>query len=172
VNPPISTEPNPAALSRRLLCLAAAGTVAAPLGARAAGSASVEATLLDGSAFSTEQVRGKVLLVNFWATWCGPCREEMPAIDAYYRAHRAQGLEVLALSTDELSQQAKVREAAGPFSFPVAMMKAARLQGFGRIWRMPVSAVIDRSGKLVRQDWFIEPRLDAATLDTVILPLL
>jgi thiol-disulfide isomerase/thioredoxin len=139
--------------------------------ARAQG-ASIVAPLLDGSSFSTEALQGKVIFVNFWATWCAPCRAEMPEIEAYYRAHREAGLEVLALSTDELADEAKVREAARPYSFKVALMKASRLSGFGRIWRMPVSAVFDRQGRLLRQDWFIQPRLDAAALDTVIRPLL
>ena len=96
----------------------------------------------------------------------------MPAIEAYYQAHRAHGLEVLALSTDELKDESKVRAAAQPFSFPVAMLKNTKLSGFGRIWRMPVSAVIDREGRLVKQDWFVDPKLDAAALDPVIKPLL
>ena len=129
-------------------------------------------TLLDGRALATDRLLGKVLLVNFWATWCGPCRVEMPELESYYRLHHEQGLEVLALSTDELADEAKVREAAQPFSFPVAMLKASKLSGFGRIWRMPVSAVIDRDGRLVKQDWFIEPKLDAAALDSIVKPLL
>ncbi|HZE91606.1 MAG TPA: TlpA disulfide reductase family protein [Rhizobacter sp.] len=155
---------------RRLLALSA--VITSPFSARAADGVSISATLLDGRAFSTDQVKGKVLLLNFWATWCGPCREEMPAIEAYYQAHRAHGLEVLALSTDELKDESKVRAAAQPFSFPVAMLKNTKLSGFGRIWRMPVSAVIDREGRLVKQDWFVDPKLDAAALDPVIKPLL
>ena len=96
----------------------------------------------------------------------------MPEIEAYYTLHRAQGLEVLALSTDELKDEAAVRELALGFSFPVAMQKRARLSGFGRIWRMPVCAVIDRQGRLIKQDWILQPRLDAAALDAVIGPLL
>ena len=140
--------------------------------ARAASPVSISATLLDGKPFSTEATTGKVLFINFWATWCGPCRAEMPEIEAYYRQNRDRGLEVLALSTDELGNEAKVREAATPFSFPVAMLKASKLTGFGRIWRMPVSAVMDREGRLIKQDWFIQPKLDAAALDAVIRPLL
>ncbi|WP_372526143.1 TlpA disulfide reductase family protein [Piscinibacter sp.] len=157
---------------RGVLSWVAVSAIAIPLESRAGGSPSISATLLDGRAFSTDQIKGKVLLVNFWATWCGPCRQEMPELDAYYRQHRDQGLEVLALSTDELKDENQVREAAKPFSFPVAMLKTSRLSGFGRIWRMPVSAVIDRDGRLVKQDWFIQPKLDAAALDAVIKPLL
>ncbi|MDP9043906.1 MAG: TlpA family protein disulfide reductase [Pseudomonadota bacterium] len=156
---------------RRLLSLAGL-TLCRSQVADATEAPSISGTLLDGSAFSTPQYKGKVLLLNFWATWCGPCRDEMPAIDAYYQAHRARGFEVLALSTDDLKNEDKVREAAKPFSFPVAMLKTSRLTGFGRIWRMPVSAVLDRGGGLVKQDWFVDPKLDAGTLDPVIEPLL
>ena len=158
---------------RRFIAATACGTAGAHGAALADSSPpSIVATLLDGSAFSSERTKGKVLVVNFWATWCGPCREEMPALDAWYRARREQGVEILALSVDELVDESKVREAARPFSFAVAMMKASKLSGFGRIWRMPVSAVIDRQGRLVKQDWFVEPRLDEAALDAVVKPLL
>jgi cytochrome c biogenesis protein CcmG, thiol:disulfide interchange protein DsbE len=157
---------------REWLAIAAAFASARGTAFAETRAASITATLLDGSAFATERLVGKVVVVNFWATWCAPCREEMPALDAWYREHRAQGVEVLALSVDELALEAQVREAARPFTFPVAMMKAAKLAGFGRIWRMPVTAVIDRQGRLARQDWFIEPRLDAAALDAVVAPLL
>jgi thiol-disulfide isomerase/thioredoxin len=170
-------KPNPPAQAdhvrrRALSSIAGALMASFPAAAWPAATPSVAATLLDGRAFSTDQVAGKVLFINFWATWCGPCRAEMPEIDAYYRAHRERGLEVLALSTDELADEPKVREVAKAFSFPVAMLKTSKLTGFGRIWRMPVSAVINRQGQLVKQDWFIEPKLDAAALEAVIRPLL
>ncbi|HTT11575.1 MAG TPA: TlpA disulfide reductase family protein [Burkholderiaceae bacterium] len=171
MNPPPRIPGRPPAARRRLLASVVA-SVAIPGLARAASAPSISVKLLDGRDFSTERCLGKVLFVNFWATWCAPCRAEMPEIDAYYQTHRDQGLVVLALSTDELADEPKVREAAKPFTFDVAMLKAARLSGFGRIWRMPVSAVIDRRGKLVRQDWFVEPKLDASALDAVIKPLL
>lgn len=144
-----------------------------PLRALAATeTVSIKAPLLDGQTLSTDDLKGKVILVNFWASWCGPCRVEMPEVEAYYRQNRAQGLEVLALSMDELADESKVREAAKPFTFHVAMYKTAQLKGFGRIWRMPVSAVIDRHGHLAKEDWFVEPKLNTAALDALIKPLL
>lgn len=158
---------------RAMLGALGASALIQPAPARAqTPTVSISATLLDGSGFNMARVKGQVLLVSFWATWCGPCRVEMPELETYYRQHRERGLEVLALSVDELADESKVRDAAKPYSFPVAMMKAAKLTGFGRIWRMPVCAVVDREGRLVRQDWFIQPKLDAAALDAVIEPLL
>ncbi|MBC7734308.1 MAG: TlpA family protein disulfide reductase [Bacteriovorax sp.] len=135
-------------------------------------AASIAATLLDGKPFASEAPKGKVLAVNFWASWCSPCREEVPALGAWYRARREQGVEVPALSADELADDARVREATQPCSFPAAMMKTATRSGFGRIWRMPAAAVFDRHGRLVEQDWFIQPKRYAATLDAVAQPLL
>lgn len=164
--------------ARRQLLAAGAGALLLPAAGSAAAAAAeprpatIEATLLDGTHFDSAQLKGRVLLVNFWATWCAPCRQEMPMLQAYLARHRAQGLALLALSVDELGDEAKVREAAQPFGFAVAMHKASRLQGFGRIWRLPVSAVIDREGRLVKQDWFLGPDPQPASLDAVIAPLL
>ena len=137
-----------------------------------APAVSIKGALLDGQPFASEALKGQVLLVNFWASWCAPCQAEMPEIEAYYRTHRAQGLAVLALSMDEPDDEPKVRAQAKGWSFPVAMTQQVKLSGFDRIWRMPVSAVIDRQGKLVRQDWFVQTGLNAALLDAVIKPLL
>ncbi len=58
-------------------------------------------TIADGRDFDLDAMRGKVVLVTFWATWCGPCLEEMPALEKYYREHKARGFEVIALSVDK-----------------------------------------------------------------------
>ena len=172
-DPSFNSDRRHATIRRALLMAAPALATMTALAARAdVSGASVVAPLLGGGTFNSEALKGRVLFINFWATWCAPCRAEMPELDAYYRAHRDAGFEVLALSVDDPADEAKVREAAKSFSFPVAMMRSARLSGFGRIWRMPVSAVFDRQGRLVRQDWFVEPKLDAATLDAAITPLL
>src|ERR1700685_110149 len=66
-------------------------------------------TQLDGRVFDLKSLRGRVVIVNFWATWCSPCRAEMPRLAAFYRRYHAQGVELLGLSVDEASDLATVR---------------------------------------------------------------
>ena len=133
---------------------------------------SVRAELLDGRNFDSMQNRGKVIVLNFWATWCKPCREEMPAMDAYYRAHRAEGLELIAISLEGASDLAKITHAMKDFSFSAALAANAQTEGYGRLSRVPVTFVIDRRGVL-RFDGFKLPKaIDLATLEKVVTPLL
>ena len=81
----------------------------------------VRAELLDGGTFDSAKQHGKVIVVNFWATWCKPCREEMPALDAFYRTHRAEGLELIAINIEGPEDLAKVKGVMKNFSFPAAL---------------------------------------------------
>src|SRR5215469_8863506 len=85
----------------------------------------LRAKLLDGTTVSLAADSGKVVVVNMWATWCAPCREEMPALDAYYRAHRDEGLVLVALSMDDPKDEAKVREMTHGYSFPIGLARDA-----------------------------------------------
>jgi len=131
-----------------------------------------EARLLNGGQFSLAQASGKVVIVNFWATWCAPCRQEMPALDAYYVQHRAEGLEVVAVAMDDAKTEAKVSEVMRAFAFPAALAREASFKGYGRIWRLPLTFVIDRHGVLRKDAWYGDPGIDAALLEKVVTPLL
>ena len=133
---------------------------------------SIQATLLDGSHFSLAAQRGKVVLVNVWATWCGPCRAEMPALEAFYKAHRDDGLVVLAISADDPGDIAKVRTVMRDFSYPAALAHDTQFAGYGRLWRVPLTFVIDRDGVLRRDGFKAAPTIDAGVLDKDVLPLL
>ena len=125
-------------------------------------------TASGGASFDLEAMRGKVVLVSFWATWCAPCLEEMPALEKYYRKHKADGFEIIALSTDKPGNRAKVQKVLAKLSFPGAMAGEASRNGFGTPEAVPVSYVVDAHGTI--RDKFIA--IDEGLLNEVITPLL
>jgi|SRR5450830_31418 len=127
---------------------------------------------IDGQLITPSSTKGRVLIINLWATWCEPCRKEMPAIDAFYRQYHEQGVDVVAVSLDDRSDLDKVKAVMQSFSFPASMEKDADIDGFGRIWRVPVTFVIDRAGILRRNGWEGDPLVDTSILEKTILPLL
>jgi len=131
-----------------------------------------EAQLFDGKPFSLGKEKGKVVVINFWATWCAPCRAEMPALDAYYRQHRGEGLEIIAVSVDSPKDEAKARDVMKDFAMPAAFARDASFKGYGRVWRLPLTFVIDRAGILRKEGWYGDPGIDAALLEATVTPLL
>jgi cytochrome c biogenesis protein CcmG/thiol:disulfide interchange protein DsbE len=140
--------------------------------AEGAPAPAIEGRLLDGTGFSLAAHAGKVVMFNFWATWCAPCREEMPALDAYYRRHHGEGFELIAISMDSPKDEAKARAMMQYFAFPAALARETNVKGYGRIWRLPLTFVIDRRGILRKDGWSGDPLLDAAILEETITPLL
>jgi len=133
----------------------------------------IEAKLLDSSVkVQVGHASGKVVILNFWATWCAPCRAEMPAIQAYYDQHQAQGLEVLAISMDDPRNLAEVRQVAQSYSFPIALKTEADFKGLGRIWRMPSTFVVDKKGILRKNGHEGNPVVDLESLEALVTPLL
>ena len=125
-------------------------------------------TVSDGSEFDLDAMHGKAVLVVFWATWCGPCLEEMPTLEKYYREHKADGFEVIALSIDRPGNRAKAFKVLAKLSFPGAMVSDASRNGFGMPEAVPVSYLVDARG--IVRDKFIN--VDDGLLDEVITPLL
>ncbi len=125
-------------------------------------------TTVGAGEFDLDAMRGKVVLVDFWATWCAPCREELPVIAKFYQKHRAQGFEVIALSIDKPRNRAKMQRLIEKLPFQAALLSDASRNGFGTPEAVPVSYVIDARG--VVQDKFIA--IDDDLLDMAVLPLL
>lgn len=130
-------------------------------------------TALDGTRFDTRELKGKVVFVTFWATWCGPCRAELPALSRYASEHANQNFVVLALSLDSPDDLQQVRGIARDLSFPVGLLGDEHVPGYGRIWHLPVSFVIDRQGRLVVNGWKDKnPAWSAERLEREVTPLL
>ena len=125
------------------------GTVWA-MGSRppAAGMPASEFSLtdLDGKSHKLEQYRGKVVLLNFWATWCKPCTTEMPAMQTVYDELREKGFVVLAVN--ELEDEGKVREhiVAYKHTFPVLLDHENKVANQYGVFGLPVSVFIDQNG--------------------------
>lgn len=128
---------------------------------------------LDGTHISSADLRGEVVILTFWATWCEPCREELPLLSDYLARHAAAGLRILAFSLDTPDRLAEVRTIAQSLRFPVGMMRDSSAPGYGRIWRLPVSFTIDRQGLLVEDGWREKhPSWTRERLDQIVSPLL
>lgn len=125
--------------------------VAAAFGVASMNVASPEfhLTTLGGQPLSSEQLRGKVVLVNFWATWCPPCRIEMPGFQAVYDRKKDHGFVVLGISTDTGGPKAVARFVAERnITYPVAMATGSVVQDFGGANVLPTSFLIDREGRI------------------------
>jgi cytochrome c biogenesis protein CcmG/thiol:disulfide interchange protein DsbE len=133
-----------------------------------AAAPSLIGTQLDGQTFDLSQMRGKVVLVNYWATWCAPCRKEMPVFDAFFRRYHAQGLEIIGISADRPQDFAKMRKISSTLAYPTTTLEKITDNGFGPPEGFPLTYVIDRDGMV--RDKFIDVRVQL--LRDVVLPLL
>ena len=149
-------------------------SVAPPFGAARAAPQIDEAapplvlTTLDGSKFDLAKLRGKVVLVNYWATWCAPCRKEMPKLDAFYKKYQSQGLEIVGISIDFERDLEKSRKVAHTVAYPMAVAKAITEDGFGIPKGVPITWIIDTDGRV--RDRFIDVRDEL--LNDIVVPLL
>jgi thiol-disulfide isomerase/thioredoxin len=130
---------------------------------------SLVVTALDGQIFDLSKMRGDVVLVNYWATWCAPCREDMPKLDAFYRLHRQHHLAMIGITVDRQSDIGKVRKVMASLAYPVAMLKDVTVDGFGPPEGVPITWIIDTEGKV--RDRMIDVRDELlASLVTPLLP--
>jgi peroxiredoxin len=107
-------------------------------------------TDLQGKAWHLQDLRGKVVLVNFWATWCPPCRKEMPDLDALYNRFKDQGFVVLSISDEEAAKVSPFI-AEHKISYPVLLDPGRKVNDAFIVEGIPKSFVYDREGKMVAQ---------------------
>ncbi|MCU0934421.1 MAG: TlpA family protein disulfide reductase, partial [Thiobacillaceae bacterium] len=113
-------------------------------------------------------LRGQVVLVNFWATWCPYCRHEMPAMEAYYREHKARGFEIVAYSLDKTQQEVDVFMRQEGYTFPAPLASPGVDAAFGGVSRLPTSFVIDRQGRIRHK---VSGQVHKGRLEDLINPL-
>jgi peroxiredoxin len=107
-------------------------------------------TDLQGKSWTLQQLHGKVVLVNFWATWCPPCRKEMPDLETLYHRFHDQGFVILAISDEEVDK-VKPFLAQRNITYPVLLDPGRKVNELFQVEGIPKSFVYDREGKLVAQ---------------------
>ncbi|MDR2552944.1 MAG: redoxin domain-containing protein [Treponema sp.] len=127
--------------------------------------------LLKGGTAKLSSYRGKAVILNFWATWCPPCRAEMPAMEALYRRFKSQGLEMLAVNCGEETLLVENFIKNNNYSFPVPLDRQREVSGRYGISAIPSTYILDRDGKIILRitgsvNWE-DSRLNAA-IDTLL----
>jgi len=125
-------------------------------------------TALDGRTFDLAKLKGKVVLVNYWATWCAPCKKDIPKLDAFYRRYHGRKLEMIGISVDRDRDLPKVRKVMASLAYPVAILKDVTVNGFGEPEGVPITWIIDPDGKV--RDRMIDVRDEL--LNRLVVPLL
>ena len=108
---------------------------------------------------SLGDLKGKAVFLNFWATWCGPCRAEMPSMEALYGKYKEKGLEILAVNCMEKEADVLAFMESNGLSFPAALDLDGKVSGDYGIQAIPTTFLIDRNGNIVVRlvgsiDWY------------------
>ena len=106
---------------------------------------------MNGATVSLADYKGKVILLNFWATWCGPCKIEIPEFIRAYQAHKDKGFVVLGVSIDDTPDQLKQFAAQWKVNYPMLLNDESVEQAYGPIYGVPVSFFIGRDGLICRK---------------------
>lgn len=125
--------------------------------------------LIDGRPLPTEAVEGRVLLVNFWATWCGFCRRELPSLQELQQELGPQGLTVVALSVDDEASLVSKYLLENPLTLHVGMAPRAVVRAFGGANALPTTYVVDREGNIKHK---IEGWVRKGVLENLVRPYL
>jgi thiol-disulfide isomerase/thioredoxin len=132
-----------------------------------------QVTLLNNSqTLSAANQKGQVVILNFWATWCEPCRREMPLLAQFAQTHKDQGVTVIAISMDSARQMNKVHEFAQQFNLAFAHISQTNTRSLGRLTRLPATFIMDRQGVLRRNGHIGEAMISEQELNAIIEPLL
>ena len=99
-----------------------------------------------GKSLSLSQYKGQVVMINFWATWCGPCRQEMPLLDAMYKKYKGMGFTLIGVNVEPDPKAAEKFLQSLPVSFPVAFDADSKVSKLYNVQGMPSTVIVDRKG--------------------------
>ncbi|MEJ2454532.1 MAG: TlpA disulfide reductase family protein [Candidatus Thiodiazotropha sp.] len=126
------------------------GVVMSPLLAAAPSGPAPDFTLKSrtGENIKLSELRGQVVMINFWASWCGPCRQEMPLLDQLYQRYQPMGFTLLGVNVEEDSKAAEKVLGEIPVSFPVLFDNRNQVSETYQVSAMPSTVLIDRDGNV------------------------
>jgi len=102
----------------------------------------------DGANLRLSEFRGEVVMINFWASWCGPCRQEMPLLDELYTQYQPLGFTILGVNVEQDSTQAKRMLKDIPVNFPVLFDNQSEVSKLYKVVAMPSTVLVDRDGNV------------------------
>jgi peroxiredoxin len=101
-----------------------------------------------GGELALSSLKGQVVMINFWATWCGPCRQEMPLLEQIYKRYKGLGFTLLAVNVEEDSSGADKWLAETPVTFPVLFDRTNSVSKLYEVVAMPSTVIVDRKGRV------------------------
>jgi len=125
---------------------------------------------LDGEHLTLSELRGQVVVLNFWATWCPPCRSEMPAIEQVYRTYADRGLAVMAVNVQEAEQQTRAFVEGMGLTFPVLPDRDGSVSTRYQVTSLPTTFIVDRTGMI--REIAVGGPLSRAYIASTVAPLL
>ncbi len=132
----------------RAAALASALAVSSLVGASASLAPAFSLPSRAGDTVSLDQLKGKVVMLNFWASWCGPCRQEMPLLDQMHKRYSSLGFTLIGVNVEANTKDAERWLKDTPVSFPVLFDRDSKVSKLYDVSAMPSTVFIDRKGNL------------------------
>jgi thiol-disulfide isomerase/thioredoxin len=116
---------------------------------------------------SLSDLKGQVVLINFWASWCGPCREEMPVLEQLYKKYKPAGFTLLGVNVEPKSAEAEGFLKSTPVSFPIVFDPDSKVSKLYEVSGMPSTVILDRKGKVRYVHHGYKPGEESQYLDQI-----